>query len=51
VALHHFMTSRFGSLLGTIREKRTLDDATKEQLNAAIKEFTAQFASSAAAKA
>ena len=42
--LHRFMTSRFGTLLGTIREKKTIDDAMKEQLNAALKEFTDQFA-------
>jgi F-type H+-transporting ATPase subunit alpha len=49
--LHHFMTSRFGTLLGTIREKKIMDDTTRDQLNAALKEFTAQFASSTAAKA
>jgi F0F1-type ATP synthase alpha subunit len=49
--LHRFMTSRFGTLLGVIREKKTLDDATKEQLNAALKEFTAQFAAAGATKA
>jgi hypothetical protein len=45
------MTSRFGTLLGTIREKKIMDDTTRDQLNAALKEFTAQFASSTAAKA
>jgi F-type H+-transporting ATPase subunit alpha len=49
--LHRFMTSRFGTLLGAIREKKTLDDATKEQLNAALKEFTAQFSPAGATKA
>ncbi len=49
--LHRFMTSRFGMLLGTIRDKKIMDDATKEQLNAALKEFTGQFATSVVAKA
>jgi F-type H+-transporting ATPase subunit alpha len=49
--LHRFMTSRFATLLGTIREKKVIDDATKEQVNAALKEFTAQFATSIPAKA
>jgi F-type H+/Na+-transporting ATPase subunit alpha len=49
--LHRFMTSRFGSLLTTIRDKKNLDDATKEQLNGALKEFTTQFAATATAKA
>jgi F-type H+-transporting ATPase subunit alpha len=49
--LHRFMTSRFGTLLGTIRDKKIMDDATTEQLNAALKEFTGQFATSVAAKA
>ena len=39
--LHRFMTSRFSTLLGTIREKKTIDDQLKEQLNAALKEFDA----------
>jgi F-type H+-transporting ATPase subunit alpha len=49
--MHRFMVARFSTLLGTIREKKTLDDAMKEQLNAALKEFTDQFAPAAAAKA
>ena len=49
--LHRFMTSRYATLLGTIREKKVIDDATKEQVNAALKEFTAQFAASIPAKA
>jgi F-type H+-transporting ATPase subunit alpha len=49
--LHRFMSSRHGVLLGTIREKKTLDDATKEQVSAALKEFMTQFAPAAAAKA
>jgi len=46
--LLRFMTSRFGTLLTAIREKKTLDDAIKEQLNAALKEFTGQFAAAPA---
>jgi F-type H+-transporting ATPase subunit alpha len=49
--LHRFMTSRYATLLGTIREKKVIDDATKEQVNAAMKEFTSQFAASMPAKA
>jgi len=47
--LHRFMTTRFGTLLGEIREKKNLDDAIKTQLNAALKEFGEQFAASASA--
>jgi F-type H+-transporting ATPase subunit alpha len=47
--LYRFMGTRFSTLLGEIREKKTLDDATKTQLNAALKEFGEQFAASAAA--
>ncbi|MCC7125163.1 MAG: F0F1 ATP synthase subunit alpha [Acidobacteria bacterium] len=42
--LHRFMTTRFSTLLASIREKKTLDDAIKGELNAALKEFTEQFA-------
>jgi F-type H+-transporting ATPase subunit alpha len=45
-ALHKFMTSRYGTLLGTIKAKKTLDDEIKGQLNAALKEFTSDFAAS-----
>jgi len=47
--LHRFMTSRFSTLLATIREKKNLDDALKGELNAALKEFTEQFAAAPAA--
>jgi F-type H+-transporting ATPase subunit alpha len=40
---HRFMDTRFGNLLGTIREKKVLDDDMKKQLASAIKEFTEQF--------
>jgi F-type H+/Na+-transporting ATPase subunit alpha len=42
--LHRFMTSRYGTVLEAIRTKKTLDDEIKAQLNAALKEFTAQYA-------
>jgi F-type H+-transporting ATPase subunit alpha len=42
--LHRFMTSRYGTVLDAIRTKKTLDDEIKAQLNAALKEFSAQFA-------
>ncbi len=45
--LLRFMTTRFSTLLATIREKKTLDDEVKGQLNAALKEFTQQFAGAA----
>jgi F-type H+-transporting ATPase subunit alpha len=46
---HRFMDTRFANLLGTIREKRVLDDDIKKQLSAAIKEFNEQFTSARAA--
>ncbi len=46
--LQRFMTTRFGSLLGTIKTKKTLDDELKTQLNAALKEFTESFAAAGA---
>ncbi len=47
--LHRFMETRFGNVLATIREKKVLDDEIKNALNAALKEFTEQFAASRAA--
>ena len=46
--LHRFMGSRFGSLLPTIKTKKTIDDEIKGQLNAAIKEFVQTFAAAGA---
>ena len=46
--LHRFMTTRFGSLLGAIKSKKTIDDEIKGQLNAALKEFTQTFAAAGA---
>jgi F-type H+/Na+-transporting ATPase subunit alpha len=43
-----FMATRFNTLLSTIREKKTLDDSLKEQLNLALQEFNAQFAAAGA---
>jgi F-type H+/Na+-transporting ATPase subunit alpha len=40
-----FMSTRFGNVLQTIREKKTLDDQLKADLNAALKEFNEHFAS------
>jgi F0F1-type ATP synthase alpha subunit len=48
VELLQFMASRFGTLLTTIREKKTIDDTLKGQLNAALKEFNDQFAAAGA---
>jgi F-type H+-transporting ATPase subunit alpha len=43
--LEKFMTTRFGNVLAQIKEKKTLDDALKNDLNAALKEFQQQFKS------
>src|SRR5687767_15253953 len=43
--LQKFMETRFGNVLATIREKKTLDDALKNELNAALKEFQQHFKS------
>jgi F-type H+/Na+-transporting ATPase subunit alpha len=43
--LHSFMDSTHAGLLQTIREKKTLDDQTKGQLNTLIKEFKGRFIS------
>jgi F0F1-type ATP synthase alpha subunit len=42
------MDSRFGTLLSTIKTKKTIDDELKGQLNAAIKEFVQTFATTGA---
>ncbi len=46
--LHRFMSTRFGSLLTTIKTKKTIDDELKGELNAAIKEFVQTFAAAGA---
>jgi F-type H+-transporting ATPase subunit alpha len=46
--LLRFMATRFGSLLTTIKTKKTIDDELKAQLNAALKEFTQTFAAAGA---
>ena len=38
-----FMSTRFGNVLAAIKEKKTLDDALKNELNAALKEFQEHF--------
>jgi F-type H+-transporting ATPase subunit alpha len=43
--LEKFMSTRFGNVLSLIKEKKTLDDAVKTELNAALKEFQAHFKS------
>ena len=42
--LVRFMSARFGNVLAAIRDKKTLDDALKADLNAALKEFGEHFA-------
>ena len=37
------MSTRFGNVLAAIKEKKTLDDALKDDLNAALKEFQEHF--------
>jgi F-type H+-transporting ATPase subunit alpha len=49
--LHKYMTTRESGLLASIAEQKTLDDATKEKLNAALKAFNGQFAATAKAAA
>jgi F-type H+-transporting ATPase subunit alpha len=43
--LHKFMTTRYGNVLASIKEKKNLDDALKDSLNAALKEFVEHFKS------
>src|SRR5687768_7187073 len=43
--LEKFMQTRFGNVLATIKEKKNLDDALKNDLNAALKEFQQHFKS------
>ena len=47
--LFRFLDTRFGNVLAAIRDKKTLDDETKGQLQAALKEFGEQFKASRAA--
>ena len=44
-----FLTTRYGSVLGSIKEKKNLDDALKNELNAALKEFQTHYQSMKAA--
>src|SRR5918993_466665 len=43
--LQKFMETRHGNVLSAIKEKKTLDDALKNDLNAALKEFQQHFKS------
>jgi F-type H+-transporting ATPase subunit alpha len=43
--LEKFMQTRYGTVLTAIKEKKTLDDALKNDLNAALKEFQTHFKS------
>ena len=43
--LQKFMETRYGNVLATIKEKKTLDDGLKNELNAALKEFQQHFKS------
>jgi F-type H+/Na+-transporting ATPase subunit alpha len=43
--LEKFMATRYGNVLAAIKEKKTLDDALKNDLNAALKEFQQHFKS------
>ncbi len=49
--LFRFLDTRFGNVLAAIRDKKTLDDETKGQLQAALKEFGEQFKASRTAAA
>jgi F-type H+/Na+-transporting ATPase subunit alpha len=40
-----FMTTRHGNVLAAIKEKKTIDDALKNDLNAALKEFQSHYKS------
>ena len=40
-----FMSTRHGGVLSAIKEKKTLDDALKADLSAALKEFQVHFKS------
>src|SRR5688572_33423414 len=43
--LEKFMQTRYGNVLASVREKKNLDDALKDDLNAALKEFQQHFKS------
>jgi F-type H+-transporting ATPase subunit alpha len=45
---HRFMETRFGNVLASIRDKKTLDDEIRSALTAAVKEFTATFSAARA---
>ncbi|HEX6178744.1 MAG TPA: F0F1 ATP synthase subunit alpha [Thermoanaerobaculia bacterium] len=43
--LEKFMQTRYGNVLASVKEKKNLDDALKNDLNAALKEFQQHFKS------
>src|SRR5262249_31588453 len=47
--LYRFLDTRYPAVLGSITEKKTLDDAVKQSLNGALEEFGKHFAATAAA--
>jgi len=49
--LYRFLEARYPTVLSGIAEKKTLDDDIKGALEAALKEFVAQFTGAAAAVA
>ncbi|MCA1584757.1 MAG: F0F1 ATP synthase subunit alpha [Acidobacteria bacterium] len=49
--MHRFLDTRYGNALALVREKKTIDDDVKATLNAALKEFTEQFAAARTAAA
>ena len=45
---HRFMETRFGNVLASVRDKKTLDDEMRSALTAAVKEFNATFSAARA---
>ena len=43
--LEKFMQTRYGNVLASVKEKKNLDDALKNDLDAALKEFQQHFKS------
>ena len=46
--LYRYLDTRFGALLGKVRDEKTLSDDIKKELNSALDEFGKQFAATAA---
>jgi F-type H+-transporting ATPase subunit alpha len=49
--LYRFIDTRHPAIYATLREKKQMDDALKGQIDAALKEFDAEFAASRKASA